>query len=394
MNPLAYAIIQKTTISVQQEPGVASSASSGPLGVSYACLAARYETACLENCRKQTPRNARKMADKQKIRGIFTPNMVPLDERGDINEAELRRYIDWLIDGGVHGLYPNGSNGEFLRFTPEERRRIVRIVADQTASRVPILAGAAEANVRETLAACEEYCGLGVRAVAIVAPFYYKLSPDNVYAYFREIGRNSPIDVTLYNIPAFASPIDVPTVQRLSEECERITGIKDSSGDVGAMIQMIDAVRPNRPDFAFLTGWEAALMPMLLAGCDGGTHATSGVAPQLTRRLYDLTVAGRLDEARKAQTQVSRLLELIFSAADFPEGFRRATEVVGFRMGRGRQPISQEQQLRLDKMEPALRQFLAEEGVGVDSAPSTFDPGQVGKIVTAVIAELQHRGAI
>src|SRR5882757_882158 len=109
------------------------------------------------------------------IEGIFTPHIVPLHPNGEINEAELRRYIDWLIDSGVHGLYPNGSTGEFTRFTPEERRRIVAIMADQTAGRVPILAGAAEANVKETLAACEYYHSLGVRAVAIVSPIYYKL---------------------------------------------------------------------------------------------------------------------------------------------------------------------------------------------------------------------------
>src|SRR5687768_12610136 len=99
-----------------------------------------------------------------KLEGIFTPNMVPLDERGDINEAELRRYVDWLIQQGVHGLYPNGSTGEFTRFSVEERRRIVRVVCDQAAGRVPVLAGAAEANIRETLAACETYAGYGARA--------------------------------------------------------------------------------------------------------------------------------------------------------------------------------------------------------------------------------------
>ena len=132
-----------------------------------------------------------------RIQGIFTPNLVPLDEHGNINEPELRRYVDWLIDRGVHGLYPNGSTGEFTRFTFEERRRIVEIIADQAAGRVPILAGAAEANPRETINACEHYHQLGVRAVAIVAPFYYKLSPQGVYAYFKEIADHSPIDITL-----------------------------------------------------------------------------------------------------------------------------------------------------------------------------------------------------
>src|SRR5437764_488412 len=170
-----------------------------------------------------------------RLRGVFTPNIVPLDDRGQINEPELRRYVDWLIDRGVHGLYPNGSTGEFTRFTVEERQRIIRIVCDQTAGRVPVLAGAAEANVNETIAACELYHRYGARAVAIVSPFYYKLSPESVYAYFREVARHSPIDVTLYNIPMFASPIDVPTLRRLAEEFPRIVGIKDSSGDVAFM---------------------------------------------------------------------------------------------------------------------------------------------------------------
>src|ERR1700736_1794235 len=152
-----------------------------------------------------------------KLEGIFPPLLVPLDDRGRINEAELRRFVSWLIERGVHGLYPNGSTGEFTRFTVEERRRIIAIMADQTRGRVPILAGAAEANVRETIRACEYYHELGVRAVAIVAPFYFKLSPASVYAYFAEIGKNTPIDVTLYNIPLFASPIDVPTVQKLAD---------------------------------------------------------------------------------------------------------------------------------------------------------------------------------
>ncbi|HIA20071.1 MAG TPA: dihydrodipicolinate synthase family protein, partial [Planctomycetaceae bacterium] len=101
------------------------------------------------------------MSHQQKLQGIFTPNIVPLDDQGNINESETRRYVDWLIDHGVHGLYPNGSTGEFTRFTAEERIRIIEIIVDQTAGRVPVLAGAAEANTRETIRACERYAALG-----------------------------------------------------------------------------------------------------------------------------------------------------------------------------------------------------------------------------------------
>ena len=332
-----------------------------------------------------------------RLRGIFTPNIGPLDREGQINEGETRRYVDWLIDHGVHGLYPNGSTGEFLRFTAEERRRIIEIIADQTRGRVPILAGAAEANVKETISACEHYHRLGCRAVAIVSPFYYKLSPAGVYAYFKEIADHSPIDITLYNIPLFASPIDVPTVQRLAEECPRVVAIKDSSGDLPHMMRMIAAVRPLRPEFGFLTGWDAALMPMILIGCDGGTNATSGVVPEITRKLYDLTLAGRLDEARDLQYRLLTLFDAMLYHSEFPEGFRAALNLRGIQTGPGRQPQSPVQQQSLVKLRDQLQCLLAAEGftsepVGGCKVGESMDPEQVARIVQGVVGELKKRG--
>jgi 4-hydroxy-tetrahydrodipicolinate synthase len=333
----------------------------------------------------------------EKLRGIFTPNMVPLHDDGSINEAELRRYIDWLIAGGVHGLYPNGSTGEFLRFTAEERRRIIQITCEQTAGRVPILAGAAEANVKETIKACETYHGFGARAVAIVSPFYYKLSPESVYAYFREIALNTPIDVTLYNIPMFASPIDVPTIRRLCE-FERVAAIKDSSGDMAFMIRMMAAVKPVRPDFVFLTGWDAALVPMLLMGCDGGTNAVSGVLPDFMRDLYDITIAGRLEEARTMQMRMIELFDALVFAADFPEGVREAVELRGFRMGPSRQPATAAQRVDRSALQRVLRCIMSDFGYvdppGEGCPPRTGNAMQdrVAQLTEGVLSELKQRG--
>ena len=338
------------------------------------------------------------MSPSSPLQGIFTPNIVPLDRRGEIDEGELRRFVDWLIERGVHGLYPNGSTGEFTRFTAEERRRIIEIIADHNRGRVPILAGAAEANTRESIRACEYYSELGVRAVAIVSPFYYKLSPAGVYAYFKEIADNSPIDVTLYNIPMFASPIDVPTVQRLAAECPRVAAIKDSSGDLPHMMRMISAVKPERTDFAFLTGWDAALMPMLLIGCDGGTNATSGVVPEITRKLYDLTLARELDAARDLQYCLLKLFDAMIYSAEFPEGFRAALQLRGIHTGRGRQPQSDVQERSLAELRNELQCLLAAEGftdepVGGCPAGESVDTDQVARIVHQVLGELQRRGA-
>ena len=296
----------------------------------------------------------------EKIQGVFVPHIIPLDARGQIDEQELRRYIDWLIAGGVHGLYPNGSTGEFTRFTPAERRQVIQIVCEQARGRVPVLAGAAEANVRETLAACEAYAGFGARAVAIVSPFYYRLGSESVFAYFREIAEHSPIDVTLYNIPMFASPLDVPTIRRLAEY-PRVVGIKDSSGDLTFMMRMIAAVRPVRPDFCFLTGWDSILVPSLLAGVDGGTHATSGVVPEMTRKIYDLTRAGQIHEAMAEQYRLLELFDAML-APDFPDGFRAAAELRGFHLGQSRQPQTEAQQSARKALKQTLSRILADLG--------------------------------
>ena len=334
-----------------------------------------------------------------KIGGIFTPNLVPLDAKGDINEGEFRHYIDWLIERGVHGLYPNGSTGEFTRFTVEERRRIVAICCDQAAGRVPILAGAAEANIKETLAACEAYAQYGARAVAIVSPFYYKLSPESVYSYFKEIALNSPIDVTLYNIPMFASPIDVPTIRRLAE-FSRVIGIKDSSGDMGFMLRMMAAVQPIRPDFSFLTGWEAVLVPMLVMGVDGGTNATSGIVPELTRRLYDMTRAGQIEEARVLQMRMLELFDTMLYSADFPEGFRTAVELRGFNMGQSRQPLSPSQQVDRAGLQRVLHCILADFNC-VETPPEScpirtgnIQEDRVAQITQAVLYKLREQGVV
>lgn len=307
-----------------------------------------------------------------KLTGIFTPNMVPLDANGRVNEDELARYIDWLIRSGVHGLYPNGSSGEFPRFSAEERRLITRTVCQVAKGRVPVLAGAAEANARDSIKACEKYAEYGARAVAIISPIFYRLGQESLYAYFREIAVNSPLDVTVYNIPMLSSPIEVKTVQRLSE-LQRITGLKDSSGDVANMCRLIQSIRPSRPDFSFLTGWEAVLIPMLCVGADGGTNAASGIVPEVTRFLFDTFRKGDITSAMDVQFRLIELFDTLLHGADFPEGFRVGVEMRGFKMGSSRQPLSEKQ--TIDRRELSRMVTCLISDFGVIERPATCPSG-------------------
>ena len=164
------------------------------------------------------------------------------------------------------------------------------------------------------------------------------------------------------------------------------------------MMRMIAAVRPVRPDFVFLTGWDAVLVPMLLVGCDGGTNATSGVVPELTRKLYDLTRAGQIDEAMRMQYRLLELFDTMLYSADFPEGFRAAVELRGFDVGHSRQPLSEAQQDRSGRPATVLQCILADFGLveppaeGCPPRTGKIEQDRVSQIVASVIEELRERG--
>ncbi len=336
------------------------------------------------------------------ISGIFTPNLVPFLDDGAINEPELRRMINWLVEHGVNGLYPNGSTGEFIRLSFEERKRLIRIVAEENRGRVPILAGAAEANISQVLQAAAVYADLGCAAISLTGPYYFKVTQESVEEYFRELARRSPIDILLYNIPQFANEISLPVVQRLALDCPRIIGIKDSSRDFPRLVATLHKIKPQRPDFVVFTGTEEILLPSLQMGADGGTIATSGVVPEVVMKLYRHFREGRIDEAKRIQFQLLDLVEAMFAGPIFPEGFRAAAALRGFNLGSSRQPLSSREKADLGELRGRIACILADCGfseaagactrVPAASLAASLAAGDVERIVRRVLEDLQTRG--
>jgi 4-hydroxy-tetrahydrodipicolinate synthase len=310
------------------------------------------------------------------LKGIFTPNLVPFLEDGRINEAELRRMINWLIEKGVNGLYPNGSTGEFIRLSFEERKRVIQIVVEETRGRVPILAGAAEANLTLILEACRAYADLGCAAVSVTGPYYYKVSQESIEHFFRELARRSPIDIVLYNIPQFSNEISLPVVTRLALDCPRIVGIKDSSRDFPRFLCTLQAIKPQRPDFACLIGCEEILFPSLFMGADGGTIATSGVVPEVIMKLYCESIAGHWEEARRIQFKLLDLINAMLYGTNFPEGFRAGMSLRGFNLGTTRQLLSPKEQCDYEEIRSHIACILTDCGFS-EAAGACRRPGGV-----------------
>ena len=263
------------------------------------------------------------------FRGILVPTLTPVAPDGGVDLDALRSHADWLIGRGVHGLYPCGSTGEGVRLTADERREVVKATCEAAAGRVPVLAGVCGANLSELLAECDHAAECGAAAVAVTAPVYFRPSAGAIFAHFESVADRSPVGVLVYNIPAFAVPIPVETTVRLAAECPNVVGVKDSSGDASQMVRLCAGILPGRPDFSILTGWDAALLPMLAAGACGGTNATANAAPELVLNVYDRFAAGDWDEARAAQYRLTGLFDAVIGTGEFPDGFRMAAEARG-----------------------------------------------------------------
>jgi len=313
-----------------------------------------------------------------KISGIYTPNIVPFNEDHTINEHELRRLTAWLIEKGVDGLYPNGSTGEFIRLSFEERLRVVKIMSEENRGRLPILAGAAEPNSDQVLKACKFYADLGCRAVSLTGPYYFKVSQESIENYFRDLAAKSPIDILLYNIPQFSNEISLPVVKRLALDCPRIIGIKDSSRDFPRFCTMLAQIKPQRPDFVCFSGTEEILYPTLVMGADGGTIASSGVMPEVITKLYRDFLAGNHAECRRVQLKIQELIATMFAAGNFPEGFRAAVSLRGFNPGPPRFPMSPGELANLEEAKGKLACLL----------------GECGYAEAARECEVRHRGAV
>src|SRR5689334_20489969 len=296
------------------------------------------------------------------IQGIYTPNLVPFLEDGQINEGELRRLVNWLIEKGVTGLYPNGSTGEFIRLSFEERKRVIRVVAEETRGRVPILAGAAESNLTMILEACQCYADLGCTAVSVTGPYYYKVSQESIEHFFRELARRSPIDIVLYNIPQFSNEISVPVLTRLALDCPRIVGVKDSSRDFPRFLNTLHAIKPQRPDFSCLIGCEELLFPPLVMGADGRAIATSGVVPEGVMKHYREFKQRHFEKAKRIQFKLLDLINAMLFGTNFPEGFPAGMSLRGFDLATTRQLLSPQEKSDLEDIRAKIACLLAECG--------------------------------
>lgn len=288
--------------------------------------------------------------------GIYPAMLTPFDEKGLVNETELRRYVDWLIERGLHGLFPVSSVGESIQMNFNEKVRTMEIVVDQCAGRLPITPGVSSSNPREAALLSQRAQDLGCPAVVAAPPHYFTVSNEVMEKYYEVISDAVDIGVILYNIPLFTQPIDYDVVKRLSRR-KNIVGMKDSSGSMVDLMHFMDKVKIAEGKLNFLVGREENLFAAMSVGAQGSMTGSAGIIPEIMVAIYDRFMAGETDDALKLQRIIPNLVRAMF-AVQFPLGFKAALEMRGFDMGPAIQPLNPGEVYRYNTVKSRIRIIL------------------------------------
>lgn len=271
------------------------------------------------------------------IRGIIPPIITPMNEDESLNEAGLRSQVNRLIEAGVHGLFPFGTNGEGYILSEKEKETVLSVVIDEVRGRVPVYAGSGCVGTKDTIRMSRMVESLGADVLSVITPWFAKASDEELYEHYAAVAKSVKLPIVLYNIPArTGNSLSPSLVERLSA-IDNIVGVKDSSGNFDNMLQYIERTRGR--EFAVLSGNDSLIYWNLLAGGCGGIAGCANVYPRTMAEIYDKFIAGDLEGAKKAQDSI-RSFRNCFRYGNPNTIVKTAVSMLGYPAGRCRAPFN------------------------------------------------------
>ena len=297
------------------------------------------------------------------MRGCATALVTPFGSNGEVDEARVRSLAERQVEGGVRVLVPCGTTGESVTMSEEEDQLVIRGAVEVARARgAHVIAGASSNSTAMAVRYSQAARDAGADAILSVAPYYNKPTQDGLYAHFRAIAEAiAPLPVVLYNVPGrTSSNIAAPTVLRLAREVENIVAVKEASGNLG---QIMEILRGRPENFRVLSGDDAMTLAMLALGADGLVSVASNEAPAEMSRMVEAALEGSWDEARELHYKLLPLMDVNFVETS-PGPVKAAMKMMGLL----------EEELRLplvpvgEKTRERVREVLVEVGLLEESA--------------------------
>jgi len=291
------------------------------------------------------------------IEGIITAVVTPFDEKENVDEQGFRKIINYLIDSGVNGLFPVGSQGEFFALTNEEKRRLIDIAVEEAQGRVFVMPNTGAITTRESIELSQYAEKAGADCVSVITPFFISPNQDELYEHLKAICQSVKIPVLCYNNPGRTGGVALTTatLARLAEELPNFAGVKDSSGD---LTQVAEMIRLCPRDFKVIMGRDTLIYGALMYGAAGAIAATGNVAPKLIVGIYRAFKEGSYDKAKEYQRELAPL-RIAFGLGSFPVVVKEALTMMGLPAGRCRKPI----QPLSEEKRAQLRDILVKMGI-------------------------------
>jgi len=245
------------------------------------------------------------------MRGCATALVTPFNGDGSIDEARMRNLVDRQINGGVRLLVPCGTTGESATMTEEEDARVIGLTIEVARGRARVIAGAGSNATASAIEYSKRARDLGADAVLQVAPWYNKPTQEGLYAHFRAIAEAVPeTPVMLYNVPGrTSSNIAAQTTLRLARDCENIVAVKEASGN---LTQIMEILRERPENFCVLSGDDGVTLPLIALGAEGIVSVASNEIPDLMSRMTNLALEDKWNEARELHYRILPLMEINF----------------------------------------------------------------------------------
>jgi 4-hydroxy-tetrahydrodipicolinate synthase len=273
----------------------------------------------------------------QKLSGIVVATVTPLNTAGEIYPEALVKLTHFLIEKGVHGLFPCGSTGEGVLLLTEERKKVAEITVEETARRVPVVIHTGSLNMNEALELTTHARDIGADGAALVPPYYFSVDDQTIFQFYAAIAEKVPgFPLYIYNIPPnVKNAVSPGVIARLQSKYPNVIGVKDSSMD---FMNFIGFKLALPEDFCILMGNDAQIYASLLMGAKGAVAATSTAFPEPVVEIYENLKAGNRDKALKAQELVARLRAVLRSYPPIAP-YKKALEFRGIKAGSPRLPL-------------------------------------------------------
>lgn len=247
------------------------------------------------------------------ITGSIVAITTPMHPDGSLDLASYRALIDWHIAEGTDAIVAVGTTGESPTVDVDEHLELIRVAVDQSAGRIPIIAGTGANSTLEAIELTREAARLGANASLQVVPYYNKPTQEGLYQHFKTIAESTDLPIILYNVPGrTVADMAHDTVIRLAE-ISNVVGIKEATGNIERAIWLI---REAPEDFAIYSGDDGTAVALMLLGGHGNISVTANVVPALMSKLCRLAIAGNAKQAADLQAKLMPLHKAMFVEAN------------------------------------------------------------------------------